>query len=109
MARIQSYKQLVSEVNKNSGQFLNLSELAVYRRLPLLRIRELHSLAEKDPRTDPWAGTNFTQPEKFDEWYWGRRIELEIGGEQSVSTKTSGRNSSLNSTKRHRNRHAIPK
>jgi hypothetical protein len=109
MARIQSYKELVDDVNNNGGRFLNLSELAVYRRLPLLRIRELHSLAEKDPRTDPWAGTNFTQPEKFDEWYWGHRIELEIGGGRRVSTKTSVRNSSLNSTKSHRNGGTIPK
>jgi hypothetical protein len=118
MARSKSYRELVRDLSENRGRFLNLGELAVYRQLPLLRIRQLHELAEKDPRSDPWAGGNFTQAEKFDEWYWGRRIELEIGeltrenGENGepqigeagkVSTKSSVRNKSLNSTKRHRN------
>lgn len=104
-----SYRELVQDINCNRGRFLNLGELAVYRRLPLLRIRELRALAERDRKTDPWAGTNFTQAEKFDEWYWGRRIELELELAQEQSTKKSHQNSSIKSTKNHRNGSRIPK
>jgi hypothetical protein len=39
-------------------------------------MRRFRKLSSRDPETDPWINDK-TRPEKFHEWLWGKRIELE--------------------------------
>lgn len=54
----------------------NVTETSVRFNLPMPKITEFRGLAKKDPDTDPWIG-DFTDPEQFHRWLWGKRIELE--------------------------------
>ncbi len=41
-----------------------------------LGMRRFRRLAARDPESDPWIGDK-TLPQKFHEWLWGKRLELE--------------------------------
>jgi hypothetical protein len=40
------------------------------------RMIRYRKLSAHDPKSDPWIGDK-TRPEKFAEWLWGKRLELE--------------------------------
>jgi len=44
--------------------------------LPMATVTGFRSLAKQDPDTDPWIG-DFTLPEEFHKWLWGKRRDLE--------------------------------
>lgn len=57
-------------------RFDSVSETSIRFNLPLTKITEFRSLAKQDPETDPWIG-DFTFPDEFQRWLWGKRRDLE--------------------------------
>lgn len=55
----------------------NVGQIRLLFDLPEVVMTRLRKLAQKDRKTDPWINDK-TRPEKFQEWLWGRRIDLEI-------------------------------
>ena len=53
-----------------------VTETAARFNLPMAVMTGFRSLAKQDPDTDPWIG-DFTFPEEFHKWLWGKRRELE--------------------------------
>lgn len=68
---------LISLGKENRWAFFKVGELQSITRLPPKEMSRLRKLAATSPKDDPWRG-DYVQPDKFLEWYHGRRRQLEI-------------------------------
>jgi hypothetical protein len=70
------YERLLKLAKENPWRLFNAGEMVVLFNIGEKAMTRLRKLSMKDRKSDPWSGDK-THPEKFAEWFWGRRIELE--------------------------------
>jgi hypothetical protein len=72
------YDRLVQLTRENRYAFVSVEELRIITRIGEKQMIHLRKVAAKDDKSDPWyGGQDLTSVEKFWEWYWGPRRQLE--------------------------------
>lgn len=70
------YDRLLAMARENPWCVFNVNEIRVLFGIPEHQLTRLRKLAARDPETDPWLNDK-TRPEKFHDWLWSKRFELE--------------------------------
>jgi hypothetical protein len=70
-------ERLLALAKDNPYQLFNVAQIRVLFDLPEHQLRRFRKLSGREPKTDPWMN-DLTRPEKFHDWLWGKRYELEI-------------------------------
>jgi hypothetical protein len=81
---IAEYEKLIQEAKENPWRLFDVNEIRVLFRIGEKQMTRLRKLSAKDfvdtgRKNDPWGDGNgtVTRPERFADWYWGRRVDLE--------------------------------
>lgn len=69
--------QLLALAKDNPFRLFNVTEIRVLFEIPEHQLRRFRKLSSRDPSSDPWI-FDLTRPEKFHDWIWGKRLELEL-------------------------------
>ena len=79
-ARKQSNPEVAEELHQRAiaqpYRLFRLHEVLKMFNLDDKRMVRYRKLSAHDPKSNPWIGDK-TRPEKFAEWLWGKRLELE--------------------------------
>jgi hypothetical protein len=75
-----SYVKIAEELHQRAiaqpYRLFRVHEILTLFNLDDKRLIRYRKLSARDPKSDPWIGDK-TRPEKFAEWLWGKRFELE--------------------------------